>query len=228
MKMSGLTSPKRFSGTYDQFYSGNHDYEPDISNQMKVPKRIRVTGDNDDDPSVNWARINGSSEKFEMNVPDRIVVAGGEQHIGTRGIPREVELEKSIMPHPDPTFYRVQTPPRTITLDNYQYPAVDELEPLTPNESKDSPTSNHSNHRNSHSHNSYIQPLQDSGTPGVAHTELSPGEEMSLLRRQVARLNRRVMALELDSQQRSHREVITYTLGVVYFLIKAFVWINKH
>lgn len=33
-------------------------------------------GDNDDDPTVNWARYNGVNEKFQMNVPDRIVVAG--------------------------------------------------------------------------------------------------------------------------------------------------------
>ncbi|XP_069169263.1 uncharacterized protein [Procambarus clarkii] len=73
-RMSNITSPQRFSGTFDHFYDG--PYEPDISTQMKVPKRIRVTGDNEDDPTVNWARYNGINEKFEMKVPDRIVVAG--------------------------------------------------------------------------------------------------------------------------------------------------------
>ncbi|KAK7076510.1 hypothetical protein SK128_001505, partial [Halocaridina rubra] len=126
--MSNITSPQRFSGTFDRFYEGH--YEPDITSAMKVPKRIRVTGENDDDPTVNWARYNGMNEKFEMNVPDRIVVAGGDQHIGTRGVPREVELEKSIMPTPDPTLFRVQTPPRSITLDSYPYPSVgDDMSP---------------------------------------------------------------------------------------------------
>lgn len=36
------------------------------------------------------------------------VFKGGEQHIGTRGVPREVEVEKSIMPTPDPAQFRVQ------------------------------------------------------------------------------------------------------------------------
>lgn len=43
-QMSNITSPQRFSGTgtFDHFYDGH--YEPDLSTQMKVPKRIRVTG----------------------------------------------------------------------------------------------------------------------------------------------------------------------------------------
>ena len=65
------------------------------------------------------------------------------------------------------------------------------------------------------------------GTPGLT-TDLSPSEEVSLLRRQVGRLNRRVMALELDTQQRANREMIMYTLGVAYFLIKAILWINRN
>ncbi|KAK8733008.1 hypothetical protein OTU49_006702 [Cherax quadricarinatus] len=235
--MSNITSPQRFSGTFDHFYDGH--YEPDISTQMKVPKRIRVTGDNEDDPTVNWARFNGINEKFEMTVPDRIVVAGGDQHIGTRGVPREVELEQSIMPQPDPTLYRVQTPPRTITLDTYTYPGTEDVSPAAEDRESSTPGSIPTIlPRNS---NSFIHPVpekssgymfhvtegHDSGTPGIT-TDLSPSEEVSLLRRQVGRLNRRVMALELDTQQRANREMIMYTLGVAYFLIKALLWLNRN
>lgn len=221
--MSNITSPQRFSGTFDHFYDGH--YEPDITTVMKVPKRIRVTGENEDDPTVNWARYNGVNEKLQMSVPDRIVVAGGEQHIGTRGVPREVELEKSIMPQPDPSLYRVQTPPRSITLDNYNYPTA--VEDLSPTEDKESTTPASAPPVLPHSSNSYIHPGRDTATPGLT-TDLSPSEEVSLLRRQVGRLNRRVMALELDTQQRAHREMIMYTLGVAYFLIKALFWINRN
>ncbi|KAG7164633.1 Transport and Golgi organization 11-like, partial [Homarus americanus] len=206
--MSNITSPQRFSGTFDHFYGGH--YEPDIS-------------DNEDDPTVNWARYNGINDKFEMKVPDRIVVAGGEQHIGTRGVPREVELEQSIMPQPDPALYRVQTPPRTITLDTYQYPGMEDVSPVAEDRESSTPGSAPTIlPRNS---NSFIHPVEDldlghdNGTPGIT-TDLSPSEEVSLLRRQVGRLNRRVMSLELDTQQRANREMIMYTLGVAYFIIK--------
>ncbi|XP_042863237.1 transport and Golgi organization protein 11-like isoform X1 [Penaeus japonicus] len=251
--MSNITSPQRFSGTFDHFYDGH--YEADISTQMKVPKRIRVTGDNEDDPTVNWARYNGVNEKFEMSVPDRIVVAGmmslpdkltiagGEQHIGTRGVPREVEVEKSIMPTPDPVQFRVQnvhhpspehlswrTPPRTITLDSYNYPGVDDISPTEDKESSTPGSAPTILPRGSNSVLHAVSDLdlgRDTGTPGIT-TDLSPSEEISLLRRQVGRLNRRVMALELDTQQRAHREMIMYTLGVAYFLIKAILWINRN
>lgn len=223
--MSNITSPQRFSGTFNHVYDGH--YEPDLSTQMKVPKRIRVTGDNDDDPTVNWARYNGVNEKLHMSVPDRIVVAGGEQHIGTRGVPREVELEKSIMPQPDPALYRVQTPPRNITLDTYPYPGTEDL---TPSEDRESSTPGSATllpRPTSSTSQPFIHPTPDPGAVGVA-TDLSPGEEVSLLRRQVGRLNRRVMALELDTQQRSNREMVMYTLGAAYFLIKALLWLNRN
>ncbi|KAK3891676.1 hypothetical protein Pcinc_004427 [Petrolisthes cinctipes] len=232
-RMSNITSPQRFSGTYDHFYDGH--YEPDISTQMKVPKRIRVTGNNESDPTVNWARFNGVNEKFEMKVPERIVVAGGEHHIETRGVPREVELEKSLMPQPDPSLYRVQTPPRNITLDTYSYPGTDDI--TSPSEDRESstpgsaPTSTtvppRPSHHLPHHPGVLMHPSVDNGGACMT-TDLSPGEEVSLLRRQVGRLNRRVLALELEAQQRANREVIMYSLGVAYFIIKAILWLNRN
>lgn len=72
------------------------------------------------------------------------------------------------------------------------------------------------------------RPRVDHGGAGGVTTDLSPGEEVCLLRRQVGRLNRRVMALELDTQQRAHREMLMYTLGAAYFLIKALLWLNRN
>lgn len=47
-----------------------------IAINSTIIKIINSSGDNDDDPTVNWARFNGVHEKLEMKVPDRIVVAG--------------------------------------------------------------------------------------------------------------------------------------------------------
>ncbi|KAB7503061.1 Transport and Golgi organization protein 11 [Armadillidium nasatum] len=225
--MSNVTSPQRFSGKFDNFYDGH--FEPDITSQMKVPKRIRVSGENDDEPTVNWARYNGNMEKIPMKVPDRILVAGGwgEQHIGTRGVPREVELEQQIMPQPDPALFRVQTPPRSITLDSYTYPSVGDQSPAEQDRDSSSTPASSNPTFTSRNPTNYIAQPHEPETPGP-NTDLSPSEEVQLLRRQVGRLNRRVMALELDSQQRANREMFLYSLGVAYFIIKTILWLNRN
>ena len=73
--MSGSTSPTRFSGESDHFYDPN--FTAEISQKMRVPKRIKVDGDHDD-IVVNGDNFNHwmPSEKLEMNVPEKIVVLG--------------------------------------------------------------------------------------------------------------------------------------------------------
>ena len=66
-----------------------------------------------------------------------------------------------------------------------------------------------------------------------------------MMRRQIAKLNHRVMAVELENQQAQQREMVTVTLFFrsafiflsvfqvltvlcsAYFLVKAMVWLNK-
>lgn len=74
--MSKATSPTRFSGDMDHFYDPTFTQE--ISQKMRVPKRIKVDGKTEDDVtnnviSSNW---NQPTDKFEMHVPDRILVIG--------------------------------------------------------------------------------------------------------------------------------------------------------
>nr|CAD7259102.1 unnamed protein product [Timema shepardi] len=106
MEMSKAASPTRFSGDFDHFYDPN--YTADISQKMRVPKRIKVDGLTDDENSTgmnNWSTML-ANEKFDMHVPDRILVTGQDQHFGTRAPPRELLLENSIMPS-DPGSVRV-------------------------------------------------------------------------------------------------------------------------
>lgn len=53
-------------------------------------------------------------------------------------------------------------------------------------------------------------------------------EEVLQLRRQVSKLNRRVLAIEIDNLQRQQREKVIYCVGLAYFLIKALMWLNKN
>jgi hypothetical protein len=74
--MSKAASPTRFSGDFDHFYDPN--FTADISQKMRVPKRIRVDGGVDDDQinvGSNWNTVL-VNEKFDMHVPDRILVVG--------------------------------------------------------------------------------------------------------------------------------------------------------
>lgn len=67
------------------------------------------------------------------------------------------------------------------------------------------------------------------GTPPLNSSieNLTPSEEILHLRRQVAKLNRRVLTIELDNINKQQREKVLYAVGMAYFLIKAFMWLNR-
>lgn len=74
-----------------------------------------------------------------------------------------------------------------------------------------------------------IKSFSREGTPPlIAGDGLHSAEETLHLRRQVAKLNRRVLAVEVDNIQRQQREKIVYCLGLAYFLIKAIMWMNRN
>lgn len=75
--MSKSHSPTRFNGEADNFFDPN--YTLDINKRMQVPKNIRVSGDYSEEtiPGINGSNWNNLiAEKFEMHVPDRILVVG--------------------------------------------------------------------------------------------------------------------------------------------------------
>lgn len=74
--MSKTHSPTHFNGDIDNFYDPN--FPADVNTRMRVPKSIRVNGDYPDEDIVNRAMWNQipTMEKFDMHVPDRILVAG--------------------------------------------------------------------------------------------------------------------------------------------------------
>lgn len=87
LKMARSGSPG-FGNGYeeDPIFQKSH-YTQDISEQMRVPKRIRATGEYYDDLD-HFPYSNGGSnhwnyqDKIDMTVPDRIVVMGQDQHLG--------------------------------------------------------------------------------------------------------------------------------------------------
>nr|CAD7396988.1 unnamed protein product [Timema cristinae] len=224
--MSKAASPTRFSGDFDHFYDPN--YTADISQKMRVPKRIKVDGLTDDENSTgmnNWSTML-ANEKFDMHVPDRILVTGQDQHFGTRAPPRELLLENAIMAS-DPGSVRVATPPRVITLDEHYFPTADEYMSLPP-----APEPTHEEMtaivkpkpRFNVDHRMHVR---ESTPPLSAGDSLTTNEEVTHLRRQMAKMNRRMMALELDSLQRQQREKFLYAVGLAYFILKTVLWLGR-
>lgn len=57
---------------------------------------------------------------------------------------------------------------------------------------------------------------------------VTPSEEVMHLRRQVSKLNRRVLTIEIENVQRQQREKVICCIGLAYFLIKAIMWLNRN
>lgn len=82
-----MEQPGSYSNGYeeDPIFQNSH-YTQDISEQMRVPKRIKATGEYFDDldhiPHSNGQWNSYQDNKYNMTVPDRIVVIGQDQHLG--------------------------------------------------------------------------------------------------------------------------------------------------
>jgi hypothetical protein len=56
---------------------------------------------------------------------------------------------------------------------------------------------------------------------------LSSHDEILHLRKQVAKLNRRVLNVEIDNIQRQQREKVICCIGLAYFVLKTILWLNR-
>lgn len=65
-------------------------------------------------------------------------------------------------------------------------------------------------------------------TPLLGPEGMSPTEELQHLRRQMSKINRRLLSVELDNVQRQQREKIVYCVGLAYFFMKALLWMNRN
>ena len=53
-------------------------------------------------------------------------------------------------------------------------------------------------------------------------------DEVQMMRRQIAKLNHRLMAVELENQQQQQREMIFTVLVTAYFFGKFIFWVNRN
>ncbi|XP_014213483.1 transport and Golgi organization protein 11 [Copidosoma floridanum] len=226
--MANAHSPTRFNGEADNFFDPN--YTLDISQKMRVPKSIRVSGDFTDQEisGTNGSAWNMMSKKLEMHVPDRILVAGQEQHIGTKAPPREIALENAVLPSVETPAVRCITPPRVLTLDTHYFPTADEDN--RQNKSTDFEVMPVKPRGTLHNETQVVTRNTREQTPayGVLDASLPPGEEVQQLRRQVGKLNRRVMAIESEIQQQQQKMKLVYIMAAMYICFKTMFWFGKN
>lgn len=117
------------------------------------------------------------------------------------------------------------TPPRQLTLDKYPFPGVNDHDEEY---DKKEVAIKHVSKRNLNDSSLQMTHCESPPPVGFASEGLTTSEEVQHLRRQMAKLNRRVMALELEHLNRLQKEKILYGLGFAYFLLKAIFWLNRN
>jgi len=95
----------------DSDFYNDSAYTADISTKMRIPEHLMAHGSTVNGDHHELDMNKGNTHLYGMQVPDRILVAGQEQHIPSKSTPRELQLEHSVMP-PTPEHVRVHTPPR--------------------------------------------------------------------------------------------------------------------
>ena len=84
-------------------------FTAEISNRMRVPDRIMVAGEAqtrspgfgiNGPTSTSFNRDREGNDRFEMQVPDRILVVGRDQHIAGKksSPPFEMQVENAVLP----------------------------------------------------------------------------------------------------------------------------------
>ncbi|XP_078665743.1 mitochondrial fission factor-like [Branchiostoma floridae x Branchiostoma belcheri] len=203
-------------------YSYNAEYTADISTKMRVPDKIQVAEGEESYVTPGETRHVHAS----MDVPDRITVAGEGQYKGQHQSPRTLDLDTMLPAQPPPVS--LQTPPRTLTLEEH-------LESLEIQERPQSRPRTASGRRSR-------EPLTGRGLPNgiaVPDSELAPApanmdavtpmaeDEVEELRRQLSRVGRRLQILEEENEQRNQRELILYSVTLAFWLINAWMYIRR-
>nr|CAG4641814.1 EOG090X08OG [Eurycercus lamellatus] len=217
-----------YSNTHDELYE-NSNFSAEISSRMQVPKSIRIGGSGEDLSSGGTyvPRFGGQAHdlKYEMKVPDRILVVGQDQHVGMKAPPHELVLENSILSMDTFPPVRVRTPPRSITVDTLSNGHENEESDSGGSEDEDIVEYNNTSElvliADKNNHSSLAEP------PQLTLTAPQLTEEVFVLRQQIGRLHRRMAGFEREQQQRQQRDALMISIGAVYLVWKVILWLTR-
>ncbi|KAL4218515.1 hypothetical protein ACF0H5_023249 [Mactra antiquata] len=197
------------------------NYDPEfisaISNKMQVPDSIpALNGDNDFNPrrSAGWADREESLRFHDMNVPERILVAGGGEHIGTKPEIRALNLDDGLPAANYEEAVGLLTPPRTLTLDE-QFPSLEE---------DDVNKSSHKHHSNGNVPNRSVVQRDDFSPVSNSDSLMLEEDGPAQLRMQLALLSKRITMLEKQQTSQATKEMYIYGAAIGYMVLKFAYW----
>ncbi|XP_060762473.1 mitochondrial fission factor homolog A isoform X2 [Neoarius graeffei] len=210
------------------------DYTEGISQQMRIPDRLKVGPDLSMDQPPPFPE---ESHSTMMHVPDRLVVAvaPGDETNPHFSRSRDFDLIQSIAVE----SVELKAPPQVLTL---QEQPLGFLEPEQQPEPPRLREEIHSRTRprrepfasetSGARHNGQIVKYDATAlVPTDASLEGTPDDlalaDASALRRQIVKLNRRLQVLEHENKERARREMVVYSLTVAFWLVNAWMWVRR-
>ncbi|XP_022083361.1 transport and Golgi organization protein 11-like [Acanthaster planci] len=191
------------------------EYSTDINSKMQIPTRLSMGQPEDTSytdsgsPDLDYVT---NSPAHAMNVPERIMVAGSDTHIGSRQTPRHLDLEE-MTPFPTAdTVVGLTTPPHILKMEDVRFPTVGDQSVMKPNKG------NVNQQRLANLDETPTGPAKLLGNSALA--EGGPALDMQALQRHLHLLTRKVTTLEESSVRRDRRELLFCALGAVYFMYK--------
>ncbi|RWS09471.1 transport and Golgi organization protein 11-like protein [Dinothrombium tinctorium] len=238
--MATTDSPSRNVPTFDGSNLFDSEFIVEISNKMRVPEKISVLPS----PDAKAAR---DSHFFDqkaphladynwMHVPERILVVGGDKHLPSDSLIREMKMDANAAVFNDLSVAQSMPLPETLTA-QHKFPSIDSETDLNSSKSHFtqkafkkqvengfalSSVDDVSSSEESPENETFYATINNLNQSGTSI------DEVAVLRRQMKILSRRLSALEQDCQQRYQREIIIYSLGFVYFLFKGLLWLRRN
>lgn len=208
------------------------DYTEGISQRMRVPEMLKVATSSTEAGSKPPADIHRPG--VIMQVPERIVVTGQNEE-GSFSRPADLDLIQTTPFEP----LALKTPPRVLTLSERPLDFLDLERPTTMTPQNDevrmmgrqkrerSVSENTIRHNGQLVRNDSMYAISalDSTMDGTPD-DLSLVDAASL-RRQIIKLNRRLLLLEEENKERVKREMVMYSITVAFWLLNSWFWFRR-
>ncbi|XP_021102686.1 mitochondrial fission factor isoform X16 [Heterocephalus glaber] len=232
------------------------EYTEGISQQMRVPEKLKVAPPNADLEQGFQEGVPNAS--VIMQVPERIVVAGNSEDISFSR-PADLDLIQSTPLKP----LALKTPPRVLTLSERPLDFLDLERPPPPPQNDEIRAVGRLKRERSMSENAVRQngqlvrndsmwyrsdsaprnkisrfqtsisaPEYTYGISNIDPTAEGAADDMNVvdaasLRRQIIKLNRRLQLLEEENKERAKREMVMYSITVAFWLLNSWLWFRR-
>ncbi|KAG8445487.1 hypothetical protein GDO86_010309 [Hymenochirus boettgeri] len=208
------------------------DYTEGISQRMRVPEKLKVAPSNSEQNPQTQHDI--EIPGVIMQVPERILVAGQSEET-----PFSKPPDLNIAPGGSFEILALKTPPRVLTLSERPLDFLDLERPLasTPQseemrssglQKRDRLVSDSVLRQNGQlvRHDSMSAMSALDSTLDVTPDDLSLIDAASL-RRQIIKLNRRLLLLEEENKERVKHEMTMYSIIIIFGLLNSWFWFRR-